>query len=182
MKSLLAMSLLTLSLSGFANNNYRYIDGECWTCSNGGSYKGAGSFECQPEVSSTPVSVNAGLCGVSDAPLNPLAPQRELIAPSYQYYAPASKYQASAPSPVVAQPLVVEETTITYQRPVVSTGVSTRAAAPLRANNYLSGEEVLNPNRDIQTVNQEISKTESLIMELTRRLQNLRAKKKSLGY
>ncbi len=61
-KLMLLLSLVSLSALA---SEYRVIDNECWTCSNGGKYKTSTGFECQPETRSTPVSVDPGLCGIT---------------------------------------------------------------------------------------------------------------------
>ncbi len=63
MKNLMLL-ISVLALPAFASE-YRVIDNECWTCSNGGKYKSSTGFECQPETRSTPVSVDPGLCGIT---------------------------------------------------------------------------------------------------------------------
>ena len=62
MKKLTLFTLSLLSLSSFAN--FEYINGECWSCSNGGKFIKA-NFGCLPERKSTPISVSLSYCGVS---------------------------------------------------------------------------------------------------------------------
>jgi len=62
MKKLMLFTLSILSLSSFAN--FEYINGECWSCSNGGKFIKT-NFGCVPERKSTPISVSLSYCGVS---------------------------------------------------------------------------------------------------------------------